>query len=61
MHLQLFSLRHCRSLRNLYGNQLNGTIPPELGNLMKLLGLYAQNRIALHLALCIISDLILLL
>ena len=46
MHLQLFSL--CRALRDLHGNQLNGTIPPQLGNLTMLQALYAQNRIALH-------------
>ena len=59
-HLQLFSLRHCRSLRYLFSNQLSGTIPPQLGNLTKLTSLYAQSRIALPLTLCIIYDLILI-
>jgi len=43
LHLQLFTLRHCRSPRYLNANQLSGTIPPQLANLS---GLYAQNRIA---------------
>ena len=55
--VQFVSLLHCRSLRQLSSNQLDGTIPPELANLTKLQKLYAQNRIALalHFTLCIIS------
>jgi len=45
MHFQLCTLRHCRSLRGLTSNQLNGTIPPQLGDLTKLTDLYDQNRI----------------
>jgi len=47
VHLQLFSLFHCRSLRYLSWNQLTGTIPPQLGSLSQLIYLYHQNRIAL--------------
>ena len=54
MHLQLFSLRHCRSIRSL-SNNLTGTIPPQLGNLSQLTTLYAQNRIALYWQ-CDITD-----
>jgi len=35
----------CRSLRDVNSNQLNGTIPPQLGNLTQLTTLYAQNLI----------------
>jgi len=59
MHLQLCSLCHCRSFRNLDSNQLNGTIPPQLGNLTKLTTLYTQNRSA-SIDTVIISDLTLL-
>ena len=55
MHLRLCSLRHCRSLRSLTSNQLSGTIPPQLGNLMNLHLLYPQNRIVLQWH-CIITD-----
>jgi len=57
MHFQLVSLLHCRSLRSLYLNNLTGTIPPQFGNLSQLTYLYTQIRIALHLTLCITSDL----
>jgi len=43
-HMILFL--HCRSLRNLAANdQLTGTIPPQLGNLIQLTYLYAQIRL----------------
>ena len=42
MHFQLFSWRHCRSLRWFSANQFNGTIPPQLGNLTMLQQLYAR-------------------
>ena len=54
VHLQLVLLRNCRSIRYLYSNQLNGTIPPQLGNLSQLQRLYVENRIALHLTLFLI-------
>jgi len=41
------ALTHCCTLRYLFSNQLNGTIPPQLANLTKLQQLYAQNRIPL--------------
>ena len=40
MHPSLVSL--FRDVRNLYSNQLTGTIPPELGNLPQLQSLYAE-------------------
>jgi len=36
---------HRRSLSDVSSNQLNGTIPPQLGNLTQLSSLYALNRI----------------
>jgi len=42
VHLLLVWLLHCRSLRSLSSNQLNGTIPLQLGNLSQLQQLYAS-------------------
>ena len=39
----MLSLFHCRSCSYLFSNQLNGTIPPELGKLSLLSTLYNQN------------------
>ena len=60
MHFQSVSCLHCRSRRYLDTNNLNGTIPPELGNLSQLQQLYAQMCIARYLTLCIIFDVTLL-
>ena len=46
-HRCAISLLHCRSIRDFNTNQLNGTIPPELGNLPQLQRLYARNCIVL--------------
>jgi len=39
----LFYFVHCRSCRELTSNQLNGTIPPQLGDFMRLTYLDVQN------------------
>jgi len=43
----VFAFIDCRSLSDLNKNQLNGTIPPELGRLTMATYLYAQSRIVL--------------
>jgi len=45
MAVSIVVCSYCRSLRSLYGNKLNGTIPAELGKLTQLSTLYAQNLI----------------
>ena len=47
LSIECVSFVHCCALRSLTNNKLSGTIPPQLGNLMKLHELYAQYRIVL--------------